>query len=219
MTHLILASQSPRRRELIQHLNLPVAYISANVDEAQITNPIPIVNVIETARLKAHAIAKTQTFAPDTWIVAADTTVALAERMLNKPTNRADARNMLLSLRGRAHFVHTGVVLLNPVTGQEAADVHSATVTMRNYSNEEIDAYIATGDPLDKAGAYGIQHEQFKPVAHLDGCFMGVMGLSICHLIQMITSCGIELRVSLTAVSQAHNQYHNCSIFPQLQQT
>jgi len=121
MINLILASQSPRRRQLLQLLNMPFTCQVANVDEESITDPDPAVNVVETARMKAHAIAnkylhKVWGAEKSTWIIAADTTVALGSRMLNKPKDAQDARSMLQSLRNRAHEVHTGVVLLNPVT-------------------------------------------------------------------------------------------------------
>ncbi len=217
MINLILASQSPRRRQLLQLLNTPFTCMVANVDEESITDPDPAVNVVETARIKAYAIANRYLHEVNpvnelAWIIAADTTVALGSKMLNKPANTHDARTMLVLLRNRAHEVHTGVVLLNPVTNQQASGVNTAVVTMRNYSDAEIDAYIATGDPLDKAGAYAIQHPQFRPVAKLDGCFMGVMGLSICHLIQMMNQLKLPVTADLTAVSAAHAPYPPCQI-------
>lgn len=218
---LILASQSPRRRQLLQLLNMPFTCMVANVDEESITNPDPAVNVVETAQIKGHAIAgqylrdigdKNR----NAWIIAADTTVALKARMLNKPKDADEARSMLQALRNRAHEVHTGVVLLNPVTNQQMSGVNTAVVTMRDYTNAEIDDYIATGDPLDKAGAYAIQHPQFRPVATLDGCFMGVMGLSICHLIQMMNGVGLPVMANVTAVSTSHAPYPACDLWHQI---
>jgi len=218
MINLILASQSPRRRQLLQLLNMTFTCMVANVDEESITDPDPAVNVVETARMKAHAITSQylhenkDTQSP-VWIIAADTTVALGARMLNKPKDAQDARLMLQSLRNRAHEVHTGVVLLNPVSDQQVSGVNTAVVTMRDYTNSEIDDYIATGDPLDKAGAYAIQHPQFRPVAKLDGCFMGVMGLSICHLVQMMNQVTLPVLADLTAVSTAHSPYPPCQLW------
>ena len=216
--NLILGSQSPRRRQLLQLLGIPFTCMVANVDEDSITEPNPAINVVETARYKAHTIAtnylhEVEVANESTWILAADTTVAMGLTMLNKPKDTADAKKMLQSLHNRAHEVHTGVVLLNPVTEQQVSGVHTAVVTMRDYSNAEIDAYIATGDPLDKAGAYAIQHPKFRPVAKLDGCFMGVMGLSICHVIEMMQEVGLEVDVDLTAVSHAHAPYAPCEIW------
>jgi MAF protein len=218
MTKLVLASQSPRRRELIKLLGYPFETMSADVDESQVTDPEPAVNVVGTARLKSVAIAEQlrgRAGYEDAIIIAADTTVALDGEMLGKPTDAADARRMLTALRNRSHEVHTGVTLLALASGQEVSGVNTAVVTMRDYSDSEMDAYIATGDPMDKAGAYAIQHAAFQPVAHLDGCFTGVMGLSICHLLQLTAQLGLPLRADLTAVAQAH-QHYPCPYFDRI---
>lgn len=118
---------------------------------------------------------------------------------------------MLQRLANRRHEVHTGFVLLNPVNGREYQGVSTAVVTMRPYSNAEIDAYVATGDPLDKAGAYAIQHPGFQPVANLAGCYCNVMGLPVCDLIvaleQFLGLAGLPTQWALTAVQQAHLHY------------
>jgi MAF protein len=214
---LILASQSPRRRELIQLLGYPYRAISADVDESLVTDPEPAVNVLGTARLKAVAIAdklRQNAADGDEIIVAADTTVALDDEMLGKPVDERDARRMLQLLRNRPHEVHTGVVLLGLNSGVEVSGVNTAVVTMRDYSDSEIETYIASGDPMDKAGAYAIQHRDFRPVARLDGCFMGVMGLSVCHLISLLAELGVTNQAELTAVTAAHQQYF-CPILDQ----
>ena len=218
MNKLILASQSPRRRELLRLIGLPFECVAANVDESRITYPDPKVNVVETARLKADAIGDrffNDSIDSGLWIIAADTTVALDGVMLNKPIDEDDAATMLVALKNRSHEVHTGMVLYHPVTGRTETAVSSATVFMRNYSDTEIAAYITTGDPLDKAGAYAIQHPQFQPVSKLLGCYLGVMGLSICHLIQLMGRIGIERGGELTAVLSAHQKYQTCPIFTQ----
>ena len=211
----ILASQSPRRRELIQLLGLPFRVMVADADEDSITDPDPAANVVKTARLKSSLIAtqlKDQSFAPETIILAADTTVAYAGEMLNKPADKTAAYQMLSRLRDTKHEVHTGFVLLQPATGREWEGVSTAVVTMRPYSDAEIEAYIATGDPFDKAGGYAIQHPQFKPVARLQGCYCNVMGLPVCDLIVALEQfLGLNLeqfeQLDLTAVSQAHLHY------------
>ena len=211
----ILASQSPRRRELIQLLGCPFQVMAANVDEDSITEPNPAVNVVQTAVLKSTKIAANLANAslpPHTLILAADTTVAFAGEMLNKPANDAEARQMLQRLRNRQHEVHTGAVLLEPASDREWRGVSTAVVTMRAYSDAEIDAYVATGDPLDKAGAYAIQHPQFRPVAHLQGCYCNVMGLPVCDLIVALeqfsgTSFSQSGRINYAAVQQAHLHY------------
>lgn len=211
----ILASQSPRRRELIQLLGFPFQVMVADADEDSITVPDPALNVVQTAQLKSAKIAaqlNLSALPPQMLILAADTTVAFAGEMLNKPANEAEARQMLKKLRHAKHEVHTGFVLLEPSSGREWHGVSTAVVTMRPYSDAEIDAYIATGDPLDKAGAYAIQHPQFQPVAHLQGCYCNVMGLPVCDLIvtlgQFMGSGDDQLMPwDFTAVQQAHLHY------------
>jgi septum formation protein len=211
----ILASQSPRRRELIQLLGFPFQVMVADVDEDSITIPDPALNVVQTAQLKSAKIASLldlPAVPPQTLILAADTTVAFAGEMLNKPANNKQARQMLKRLRHKEHEVHTGFVVLDPVSGREWHGVSTAVVTMRPYSNAEIDAYIATGDPLDKAGAYAIQHPQFQPVAGLQGCYCNVMGLPVCDLMAALEQfVGSEndpwVTWDFTAVQQAHLGY------------
>ncbi|MCP4423571.1 MAG: septum formation protein Maf [Chloroflexi bacterium] len=213
---LLLASQSPRRRELIKLLGYPFQAISADVDESLATNPDPALNVVETAQLKAAAIAERMRGQPEyeeAVIVAADTTVALDGRMLGKPADAAEARQMLSALRNRSHEVHTGAMLLELATGRAVSGTHTAIVTMRDYSDAEIETYVATGDPLDKAGAYAIQHPAFRPAAHLDGCFTGVMGLSVCHLLQLFHQLDAPMKADLTAVLRAHQQYPCATLY------
>jgi MAF protein len=209
----ILASQSPRRRELMQLLGFPFQVMAANVDEDSVTISDPVPNVVQTARLKLNAIAEqlnTAVLPPHTFILAADTTVAFAGEMLNKPANEQEAWQMLHRLRNRQHEVHTGFVLLEPGSGREWERVSTAVVTMRPYSNAEIEAYVATGDPFDKAGAYAIQHPQFRPVAHLQGCYCNVMGLPVCDLLMALADFlapEVLAPVDLTAVQKAHLHY------------
>ena len=122
---------------------------------------------------------------------------------------------MLRALRNRPHEVHTGVVLTALPTGREVSGVNTAVVTMRNYSDAEIAAYIASGDPMDKAGAYAIQHPGFRPVARLEGCFTGVMGLSVCHLVQLFSELELMVKAEKTAVAAAHHHYP-CPLFDEI---
>jgi septum formation protein len=188
-TSLLLASASPRRHELIQLLGYPVTILVPEVDEESIDHADPAHNVVETARLKAEAIASS--FQGEAVVVAADTTVALGREMLNKPANAGEARDMLRRLRGRTHQVHTGIVVMTLPDRHTTAAVSTTDVTMRDYGEAEIERYVASGDPLDKAGAYAIQNATFRPVAILDGCFTGVMGLSLCRLSQALHRVGI----------------------------
>lgn len=208
MVDIILASQSPRRHELIKLLGLSVERAVADIDEEQVDIPDLTENVRMRARLKAEAIVRQQPMAH--FILGADTTVALGDTMLNKPQDTADAVRMLMMLREKTHLVHTAMVLIEVDSGRRLTAVHSAEVTMRAYSDAEIAAYVATGDPMDKAGAYAIQAPQFKPVSALRGCYLGVMGLSVCQLETVFAKVGFATNVDRTAVLNAHLGYLPC---------
>lgn len=214
MSSMLLASQSPRRRELMALLEYPFRVRAAGVDEEQVTDADPVINTRETARLKARAVAAEllPSGAGGFVVVGADTTVAIDGRLLGKPSSPQEAVNMLQLLRDRTHAVHTGITLIDLRNGREAAAVQTSQVTMRNYSDAEIMAYVASGDPLDKAGAYGIQHPVFRPVERLAGCFLGVMGLSVCQLIQMLLEWDMPVLARETAVAQAHRTF-SCTLF------
>lgn len=217
---LILASQSPRRQRLVQLLGYPVTVQVADVDESSVTDPDPAVNVVKTAVLKATTIHhRLQERSAPSLIVAADTIVALDRQMLGKPVDAADAWQMLAALRNRQHEVHTGLVVLDVQSGQMVSRVNTAVVTMRDYTNEEMAAYVASGDPLDKAGAYAIQHPVFQPVANMAGCYTAVMGLSVCELITVLDSLDLPRRADLTAVYHAHevaDRHYPCPIYDQI---
>ncbi len=186
----LLASASPRRRQLIASLGLPftVGISPTDEDAAQqhYTGPAEGLGVW-TAAHKA-VMALTLSDAQDRLVIAADTTVILDGQELGKPRDQAHAHTLLLSLRGRWHYVVTGVVVCAQIDGSVRLVSESCTtpVLMRNYSKEEIDAYIATGDPFDKAGAYGVQHALFQPTERIDGCYLNVVGLPICTLIKLL---------------------------------
>lgn len=210
---LILASTSPRRRELIRLFGAEWEILGADVDETSVDDLDPAVNVLETARLKAETVARmavTQSI-----IVAADTTVVLDGQILNKPADHEDARRMLRRLRGRTHFVHTGLVAINKATAQTASDLATIEVPMRDYSEAEIDAYVATGNPLDKAGAYAIQNNDFDPVSKMTGCYSGVMGLPLCHLARTLRLVGVTFPVDIAAACQEYHQY-DCPVYARI---
>lgn len=193
MTHahtLLLASASPRRRQIIATLGLPFTVAIAPTDEeaAQKHYTGPAEQLGQwTAEHKAMATL-TLPEANNRIVVTADTTVLLDGKELGKPHDAIHARELLLSLRGRWHHVITGVVVSTIANGK--IQLHSASCTtpvlMRPYSEEEVAAYIATGDPLDKAGAYGIQHPQFQPTERIDGCYLNVVGLPLCTLVELL---------------------------------
>jgi MAF protein len=207
---LILASGSPRRQELIQLLGLPWQVMVADVDESSVYDPDPAVNVVKTARIKAEAVSSLAP--PDAVIVAADTIVVLNNEILEKPTGEVDAWRMLTQLRGCTHQVFTGLTLINKGSGQILTDVAQMDVPMREYSDEEIAAYIATGDPLDKAGAYAIQHSGFQPVTNFSGCFAGVVGLPLCHLVRTLRKICVPVNTDIVVACMDHHNY-NCPVF------
>jgi len=181
---LVLASGSPRRKQLLSSLGLTFSIATPDIDEVQMDDESPQDCVRRLSRCKARQIASGLN-AP-TLILAADTVVSLAKApygkagILSKPADNEHAREMLLALRGKPHQIYTGVTLLR--TGSAPlllTTVVTTTVLMRNYSTEEMEAYIATGSPLDKAGGYAIQDEVFKPVEKIEGSYTNVVGLPI----------------------------------------
>ncbi len=203
-----LGSQSPRRHQLVGYLGLTWYTAVAEVDEDIIDIPDPAQNVLARARLKGEALRQQLPLGEDDFLVTADTTVALRNELLNKPATAGEAREMLHRLQGRWHQVHTGMVVYHGRGGAVREDICTTDVLMRSYTDEEIEAYIATGDPFDKAGGYAIQHPVFQPVAGLTGCYLGVMGLSICRLGSLLKAMGVLLPMyQYEAIKTAHQEY------------
>lgn len=193
---LILASNSPRRRELLALLGIPFTVHSVAVDETPSPGEHPAAYVERLARCKAKQAAAQ--WRGKGFILAADTTVAIADivgewQILGKPQEPQDAERMLRYLRGRTHFVFSGLALLQQPGDRSWTDVCVSAVPIRDFSDEEMQAYISSGDPFDKAGAYAIQHEGFHPVENFSGCFANVMGLSLCHLVRLFDQAGIRI--------------------------
>jgi septum formation protein len=185
---LILASNSPRRRQLLALAGWEFTVLAADVDESQRPNESPAEYVLRLAETKARAIRADA----EQLVLAADTTVVDGQDILGKPQNNAEAIAMLKRLRGHTHQVYSGIALLRLSDGLLLKDLCITDVPMRAYSDEEILAYVQTGDPLDKAGAYAIQHPEFHPVASLEGCFASVMGLPVCHVIRLMRKMNIQ---------------------------
>lgn len=205
---LVLASNSPRRRQLLALTHWDFVVSVADVDESVHANESPADYVLRLAEKKARAIQADA----DQIILAADTTVVDGTEILGKPQDNAEAVKMLTQLRGRTHQVYTGVALLRVSDGLLLTDLCVTDVPMRDYSDEEIRAYIATGDPFDKAGAYAIQHPEFKPVASMDGCFASVMGLPLCHVVRMMGKMGVEPNAEVPVNCQKFLEY-DCPVF------
>jgi len=205
---LILASNSPRRRQLLALANWNFVVSVADVDESQYENESPADYVLRLAETKARAIKADM----DQIILAADTTVVDGSEILGKPKDNAEAIKMLTQLRGRTHQVYTGVALLRVSDGFLLTDLCVTDVPMRAYSDEEIRSYVATGDPLDKAGAYAIQHPEFSPVASMNGCYASVMGLPMCHVVRMMRKMEVEPNADVPMNCQKFLEY-DCPVF------
>ena len=176
-TAVVLASASPRRRELLGGMGIPFTVIVSEADESLADGTPPVEGVAIVAARKARAVLP---LAPDALIIAADTTVDLDGTSLGKPRSEAEALSMLLSLAGRTHAVHTGVAVA--YRGRLLTATDTTAVTFRPFDRREALAYIATGEPMDKAGAYGIQGKGGALVAATDGEFDNVVGLP-CRLL------------------------------------
>ena len=187
-TSLILASTSPRRRELITLFGLAFKFVTADVDESPRAGEPPEELVRRLSRAKAQIAARDY---PETTIIAADTVVSLDGSILGKPRDSVDATRMLKLMRARAHTVYSGVTISRGA--RQITQVATTTVWMRDYTDAEIAVYVATGDPLDKAAAYAIQHDAFRPAARIDGCHANVMGLPLCHLYRALHAFGIAV--------------------------
>ncbi len=208
MRKLILASNSPRRSELLGLLGWPFTVSPANIDEDQHPGEPPVVYVRRMAHEKAAEAAEN---APGL-VIAADTIVVDEGVLLGKPADPAEARQMLHQLRGRTHQVYTGIAILDPHTGQLFEAVCCTDVPMRDYADAEIEAYIASGDPFDKAGAYGIQNTEFHPAEGLQGCFASVMGFPLCHLAVGLRQFGQVASADLPDRCQAALDYR-CPVY------
>ncbi len=179
--------------------------LPANVDESQRSGEAPDIYVLRLAESKARACAGTAH--ADLVILAADTAVADEKTILGKPKDMAEAVQMLHKLRGHTHQVYTGIAVLRLSDKVLVTDLCVTDVPMRDYTDSEIAAYVATGDPLDKAGAYAIQNTGFHPVESLHGCYASVMGLPLCHLTRSLRKLGIAPRTEIVEACQSSLKY------------
>ncbi|HET9589052.1 MAG TPA: Maf family protein [Anaerolineales bacterium] len=199
---LILASNSPRRRQLLALAGWTFNVSAADVNEDPRPNESPPDYVLRLAESKARAAAIAMADA-DQIVLAADTTVVDGNDILGKPQDKAQAITMLKRLRGHAHQVYSGVALLRLSDGLLLKELCITDVPMRDYSDEEILAYVETGDPLDKAGAYAVQHAGFHPVESMNGCHANVMGLPMCQVVLMMRKMNVEPNTDVFALCEA----------------
>ncbi|HXG35636.1 MAG TPA: Maf family protein [Dehalococcoidia bacterium] len=189
---LVLASASPRRRELLSQLGISFAVSPSEVEENVPSSGRPERIARRLARAKAQASVRVNSTA---WVLAADTVVSYRGRLLGKPRSAREAQEMLRLLRGRRHAVVTAIVLAGPL-GRRVMLAHArTTVHMREYTEQEIADYIASGDPFDKAGAYAIQAERFQPVAAYQGCYCNVVGLPLWLTVRLLGRVAFPLPI------------------------
>ncbi|MFI5311196.1 MAG: Maf family protein [Gemmatimonadales bacterium] len=186
---VVLASASPRRRELLALIHIPHQVRPADVDETPLAGEAPAACAERLANAKAHAVLVLE---PDALVIAADTIVVVDRDILGKPAGAADAARMLARLAGRSHDVYTAIAVAR---GERSASaVERVRVTFRPLTAGEIDAYVATGEPLDKAGAYGIQGYGATIVESVDGDYFSVMGLGLRRLVALLEDVGVHYR-------------------------
>jgi septum formation protein len=182
---LTLASASPRRRQLLEMLGIPVVVKPSHVPEIHSPGESPATYTVRLARAKASGVS-------GEWVLGADTTVVLDGELLEKPGDADDAVRMLSVLQGRTHEVVTAVALVAGGVVRERVDV--TRVTFRPMQPDFLRAYVATGEPMDKAGAYGIQGYGAALVERIDGDFFGVMGLPVRLVLELLAEAGWEYR-------------------------
>jgi MAF protein len=187
---ILLASNSPRRRQLLALGNWKFTVSVSDVDETQQADESPRDYVLRLARAKVLAVVEKAH--PDNIIIGSDTTVVDGKSILGKPKDGEEATRMLNQLRGHTHQVYTGVAFYRVSDGKMLTELCVTDVPMRAYSDDEISAYVQTGDPLDKAGAYAIQHPDFQPVESMRGCYASVMGLPMCHVVRVLRALDVH---------------------------
>jgi len=236
---LVLASNSPRRKKLLGFGGWGFSVLSAPVDESAQAGESAESYVLRLAESKARAASHLAEYDNQVGalIIAADTAVVqraaidvtaneylcvnndceqiFQETILGKPAEPEEAEVMLRTLRGRTHQVYSGVAILCTENWSLHREICVTDVPMRDYSDDEMLVYIQSGDPLDKAGAYAIQHPGFHPVESLDGCYANVMGLPVCHLTRLLIELGIHPATKVSEVCQQSLNY-DCPVYKQI---
>ncbi len=185
----ILASQSPRRRQLLSSIGLVFDVMPSDIPEIHQPGEAPQDYVSRLSREKAATIARRH---PDAWIIAADTTVVLDNELLEKPDDADDAKRMLAAISGTTHVVYTGVTLQHAASGWNDTQVAETNVHMLPLREQDIAWYVATGEPLDKAGAYAAQGIGGIFIDSIQGSFTNVVGLPLALLFQMLRRAGVD---------------------------
>ena len=187
---MVLASASPRRRELLTEMGLDFQIVPSDVPEEPQPGEAAGDVVRRLSADKALAVAANLAHG---LVIGADSMVVLEGEVIGKPSGAAEARLMLLRLRGTSHQVATGVTVVDAASGRYLSDSMTSNITLRDLSDGEIDASIATGAPLDKAGAYAVQDTDLRPAESWDGCYSNIIGLPLCRLGEMLVELGYTL--------------------------
>ncbi|HEY0140073.1 MAG TPA: Maf family protein [Thermoanaerobaculia bacterium] len=186
---VVLASASPRRRELLSSIGIAFDVVPSHIPEVRNLGEAPEEYVARLSREKAHAIAAQH---PHRWVIAADTTVLLGDQLLEKPEDAADAERMLAAIAGKTHIVYTGVTLEKHSSDYRETRVAESEVRMLPLSKEDIAWYVRTGEPLDKAGAYAVQGIGAMFIDGIHGSYTNVVGLPLATLFQMLRRAGLD---------------------------
>lgn len=200
---IVLSSRSPRRRSIIQVLDIPTKLFDPKDQEddpRELENAEQYVNRVSFQKAM-QAVSKFS----DAVIIGVDTTVVLDKTIFGKPKTPSDALSMLETLKDRTHSVITGITMIDARLKRILTAATSTEVSMRKYSTEEIFSYISSGDTFDKAGGYAIQNDVFNPVKEFQGCYLNVVGLPLCSLINMLKNLGINVEVDVAKLS-----YQSC---------
>jgi len=200
---IVLASSSPRRTELLADLGLDFEVMPSNVDEEVIIGETPREMVLRLSAAKAQVVAD---MLDEGYVIGADSTVVFEGRAIGKPIDAADARRMLRELSGTRHHVTTGVTVIDVPSGRRLTDSMTGDIQLRELSDEEIETSVATGTPMDKAGAYAIQDAELLPGKLEAGCHTNVVGLPLCRVTQMLAELGCPLPPEWTMPQQSQCQ-------------
>jgi septum formation protein len=188
--NIILASDSPRRKELLRQIGIIFKSYPAQIDESALPGETPEVYAVRVASDKATVASRR---IKKGIVIAADTIVVINDRILGKPADEEDAKRMLSMLSGRMHRVITGIAVLDAATGKMVTRTAVTKVWFRILSDKEIKSYVSSGEPLDKAGSYGIQERGALLVERIDGCYFNVVGLPVSLLAEMLKAFDINL--------------------------
>ncbi|MGZ3568168.1 MAG: Maf family protein [Thermodesulfobacteriota bacterium] len=186
-SRLILASKSPRRSELLRQVGLEFEVVPSGVKEDFVQGESPQEHVIRLAQAKAGDVGSEY---PEHWVIAADTIVCINGSILGKPNNRQEALEMLRCLSGQEHWVLTGFAVCHLAKGEADQEAVQTTVKMKSLTPAEMEWYVKTGEPFDKAGGYGIQRTGSFMIESIQGSYTNVVGLPLCELIQMLKRLG-----------------------------